>query len=334
MNHDPLDPLDPLDPMTPDDGLLAVSAILDGIASADDRARVESDPALTELLVRLGDQRTTLAAVAVPEAARERALAAALAAFDELDTSATAPTAAATAATAAPSAANVVRFERRRRTYRVLSGVAAAVAVLFVGAVAIGGLGGRDDDSTASMADAVSGDEEPTAELGAAAEAERTGAPAADAPMAVESDGASADAGSSETADADPFASTDPSASSTMEADTAMVEPSAAPAATDAPTGDDSAGGTGSSDGVAEIDEAAGVVVTISTPQELLAYASSQPPYLALPGLPLPCVADGNEAFGEVTYQGEQVVVVRDPSGVVSALDLRRACAVVVTVGP
>eukprot|EP01041_Mallomonas_annulata_P026936 gene26936-48394_t len=41
---------DPLDPQTPDEDLLAVSALLDGTATADDEARVDADPALRELL--------------------------------------------------------------------------------------------------------------------------------------------------------------------------------------------------------------------------------------------------------------------------------------------
>lgn len=65
----------------PDDEL--VSAVLDGEATAVERARVEADPAARTRLAELAAVRDRVAApVAVPPAAREQAVAAALAAFD------------------------------------------------------------------------------------------------------------------------------------------------------------------------------------------------------------------------------------------------------------
>jgi hypothetical protein len=80
---------------------------------------------------------------------------------------------------------------------------------------------------------------------------------------------------------------------------------------------------------------AAGVTVTITNPRALLDYANGAQAILPLPGLALPCVAEGLEAVGEVTYRGTQVVVVRDPAtGTVTALDLQDECAVVATITP
>src|SRR5690242_15956422 len=65
----------------PDDEL--VSAVLDGEATADERALVEADPASRQRLSELRAARDLVAApIAVPAAARESAIAAALAEFD------------------------------------------------------------------------------------------------------------------------------------------------------------------------------------------------------------------------------------------------------------
>src|SRR5688572_8576296 len=69
--------------LPPDDELVA--AVLDGEATADERARVEADPALRARLAQFAEVRRRVAApVTVPPDARERAMAAALAEADRL----------------------------------------------------------------------------------------------------------------------------------------------------------------------------------------------------------------------------------------------------------
>ena len=131
-----------------DDQLELVNAYLDGEATPDERALVESDAELLAEVARLRTVRNALSDVAPPSAsARESAIAAALAVFDELPAAAAAPAAPAPRSDAtAPT--NIVPFERRRRMRRIQGLSAAAVAVLIVaGGIAISQ---RDDgDSTA-----------------------------------------------------------------------------------------------------------------------------------------------------------------------------------------
>lgn len=90
----------------------------------------------------------------------------------------------------------------------------------------------------------------------------------------------------------------------------------------------------------------ADAVLVISTPAELLAYASTErdvPPGVAdttsdstpeVARLDLPCVTDGTVALGEVVYVDTPAVVVRDTAtGAVRALDTT-SCAVLVEVEP
>ena len=116
---------------TPSDELVAVSAILDGTATADERALVEASPELGGLVDELRTHRQAIVEVEVPDAVRESAIAAALAAFDELHV------AAAPLAAAAVAPANVVSLDRRRRMYRRVTGAAAAVIVVVVGVAAL-----------------------------------------------------------------------------------------------------------------------------------------------------------------------------------------------------
>lgn len=320
MNHDPLDP------QLPDEDLLAVSALLDGTATADDVARVDADPALRELLDVWRDQRTALADVAVPAQAREAALAAAMAAFDLLQAEhqtehqtegAAADAVDGIAAAPTPAPGNVIRFERRRRTYRLLTGVAAAVGVLFVGALVVGGLGsmgGSDEESTAIAPEAAAKSPLPDA----ARVADDPATPMMESAEAAPMGGAdpTGEAGDAAFSTASPAATESAAASEVTEA----------PAATEAPAPENSAD---------SISGAADLVVAITTPQALLDYANTQQPILPLPGLALPCVAEGDEAVGEVTYQGTPAVVVRDPqTGEVRALDLDAGCAVLATATP
>lgn len=317
---------DPLDPLTPDDDLLAVSALLDGTATPEDEARVAADDALGELLATLRDQRGALADVAVGFRGREDALAAALTAFDELHARDLAATTGDDVDAqpfpengpergperAAPLT-NVIRFERRRTSYRLLTGVAAAVGILFVGALVAGGLGsmGGDDEESSSVAT------EAAAKTAAPAEAFADDDPAT--PMVESAEAMSADVAAGSTA-------FDSRSSTAMETEGAS-EATEAPAATQAPAATE--------DSIDSIDGGAEVQVTINTPQQLLDYANTQQAVLPLPGLGLPCVTEGFQAIGQVTYQGTPSVVVRDPStGSVSVLDLTGTCAVVVTVDP
>jgi|CXWL01.1.fsa_nt_gi hypothetical protein len=139
------DDLHPSD--TPSDELLAVNALIDGTATAADQAVVDASPELQHLLHELQINRAALRQVEVPSDARERAVAAALAAFAApLDPAGNDPLAAAAASSATST---VVQFERRRRQHRLL-GAAAAVAVLLVGAAAFANLGGSDDQATSA----------------------------------------------------------------------------------------------------------------------------------------------------------------------------------------
>ena len=91
-----------------------------------------------------------------------------------------------------------MRFERRQRSYRLLTGVAAAVGVLFVGTLALGGLGlmgGSDEESTAiapeaaaktSLPDAARVTDDPATPMMESAEA---------APIGADTAGGAGDAG-------------------------------------------------------------------------------------------------------------------------------------------
>ncbi|MEK7424691.1 MAG: hypothetical protein AAB131_12745 [Actinomycetota bacterium] len=203
------DDLHPSD--TPSDELLAVNALIDGTATAADQAVVDASPELQHLLHELQINRAALRQVEVPSDARERAVAAALAAFAApLDPAGNDPLAAAAASSATST---VVQFERRRRQHRLL-GAAAAVAVLLVGAAAFANLGGSDDQATSAgtasapkiegatdssegqvaatrMADPALSDPAAAVEMEAPA---ATGAPAAsETPATIDSIGAPAD---------------------------------------------------------------------------------------------------------------------------------------------
>lgn len=313
---------DPLDPLTPDEDFLAVSALLDGTATADARARVDADPALQDLLIVLRTQRAELADVPADEGIREQAIARALAAFDDLQSStaeddrssadASVPVAVqiASAPHLAPSPTNVVRLERRRSSYRILTGAAAAVGVLFIGVLAIGALGstgGRDE--SASLAS------DPAAAKAAPGDIDDPATPmleTAQAETAVASDSGTQGA----------FGTTSPAATESADASQAAEEP----AITEAPA----SGGS-----IAVIGGPANLSIAITTAQQLLDYANTQQPILPLPGLAFPCVADGMQAIGEATYQGVQVIVVRDPvTGAVQAFDYQDGCSLVAAATP
>lgn len=123
-----------------DDQLELASAYLDGEATTDERAVVESDPQLLAEVDRLRAVRAALGDVEPPlSPAREAAVAAALAVFDERPAS-TMPS------TPGPSApTNVIPIEHRRRLRRWQGLSAAAAAIVIVGGgIAITRRGGDD----------------------------------------------------------------------------------------------------------------------------------------------------------------------------------------------
>jgi hypothetical protein len=109
------------------------SAYLDGAVTSDERARVESDPELMELVAVLRAVSVRVGDVEPPASdARERAIGAAL----DVD-----------------RPAGVVRLVPRSRMSRVLSYAAVVLAVGVVGSVAVVGLRGSGNDDLATSSD-------------------------------------------------------------------------------------------------------------------------------------------------------------------------------------
>jgi hypothetical protein len=126
-----------------DDLFLLASAYLDGELSADERAHVESEPELLELVDRLRAVASDIAAVDPPATARrDAAVHAALAAFDEM-AAAEAP-----ARTDAPDRSVVPMPVPRPVAARWLSVAAAVLVIGVLGTVAISALSGRTSDDT------------------------------------------------------------------------------------------------------------------------------------------------------------------------------------------
>jgi hypothetical protein len=118
------------------DAVELASAYLDGEATADERARVEEDPALLAEVERLRRVREAVATTSpAPPAQRDAAITAALSAFDELRAR-------------DPSAPTIVPISSRRHA-RWMQGVTAvaAAALLVVGGFVIANRG--DDDGSA-----------------------------------------------------------------------------------------------------------------------------------------------------------------------------------------
>jgi len=129
---------------TPDAEL--ASATLDDEVTAAERARVDASPELTAEVRAYAELRTRLAAVEIPAIARDSAVAAALAAFDEFAQSG----AQAGESTSEAGGAVVALAGRRPRRVHWLGAAAAAVAVVAIGLVAINS--GRSDDGRTSSA--------------------------------------------------------------------------------------------------------------------------------------------------------------------------------------
>jgi hypothetical protein len=193
-----------------------VNAYLDGEVSADERVRVEADPALMAEVEQLRRLRTALADVAPPpEATRERAIAAALAHFDE---QADAPT--------APSASSKVVPLAGRRATRWMKAVsaAAAAAVLVVGGFLIASRPGDDDADDAAQVRATDAAGAATEEEPAAAPAIAESATTTSPPATTTSRLAAADtAVEAEMADAPMIAAAEPTGSTETAADTRQV---------------------------------------------------------------------------------------------------------------
>lgn len=120
------------------------SSHLDGDNSPEERAHVAATPELQSLVASFEVVRARLADVPpAPAAARESALAAALAAFDELQADGA-------DSIAARPAAPVVSLESRRRWPQRVMGIAAAVAAVGVIGVGVTQMGGSDEDSSSA----------------------------------------------------------------------------------------------------------------------------------------------------------------------------------------
>lgn len=172
-----------LDPnVTPDDEPNPqhelASAYLDGEASADERARVESSAVLRSMVDSFARIRDELAdAPPAPTAARDAAFAAAFAAFDARTGSETTAATVAPAAAAAPAVAPVIPLSPRRRWAGPLLSAAAAVLLVGVVGVALINRGGSDSKSS-SATDA-------PADLEMSAAADTQSAPQAAAPAST-----------------------------------------------------------------------------------------------------------------------------------------------------
>lgn len=127
------------------------SAALDNEVTSAERANIAGSLVLSAEMGVYGEIRARLADVDVPSAARENALAAALAAFDEMQVDGDAESG---AFRAAPAGVASLRG-RRQRSDQWLKGLAAAavVAAVAVGAIAVLGRGrGTDSGSKSSAA--------------------------------------------------------------------------------------------------------------------------------------------------------------------------------------
>jgi hypothetical protein len=241
--------------------------------------------------------RASLRDVAVPADARDSAIAAALAEFDALHAL---PTAAAATAPASAAGELVSLDARRQRRYRWLTGAAAAVVVLAVGGIVAGTIGRSSDDSTNVAIEPASA---PAADAADAADAGQVEA----APKNAAETGVM-------TATAETLA---PGGGDTI----AVTESTAAAESTTPPT-------IGSIDGAASPDNAP----SVESPDQLAAFAAD-PPATSRMAPSTACLPPGVDVLGEVVYRQQQAIVVRTPTGQISAID-RLSCAVLVTVDP
>lgn len=249
--------------------------------------------------------RASLRDVAVPADARDGAIAAALAEFDALQATPAAAAAVAgqAAAPVSSTADQVVSLaDRRQRRYRWLTSAAAAIVVLAGVGIVAGNIGRSSDDSTNVAV-------EPASATAAAA------AESADAGQLESAPKAAAEPGVM-TATAETLA---PGGVDTL----AATESTAAAAAesTTPPT-------IGSIDGAAS----PGNTTPVDSPDQLVEYAATVPA-TSRQAPTNACLPPEVEVLGEVVYRQQQAIVVRAPTGQISAID-RLTCAVLVTVDP
>lgn len=237
--------------------------------------------------------RASLREVAVPADARERAVAAALAEFDALQA-----VPAAAAAAAAPTGDVVSLVDRRQRRYRWLTSAAAAIVVLAVGGLVASNVGRSTDDGTDVAV-------EPAAATTADAAAQPETAAKADPDTGVLM------------ATAETMAPAAGNQAAATESTAAAAE-STAPLPT-----------IGSIDGAAEY----GNAPSVESPEQLAAFAASVPTTARQTTPVSACLPPGVEVLGPVVYRQQQALVVRTPTGQLSAID-RLSCAVLVTVDP
>lgn len=193
-----------LPPEFPEEQLLAASAVADGTATDADRAVVDADPDLAELVRRMRTVTDELRTVDPPSVAwQDRSLAAALEAAEAL-APATAPNATTRRHGTSSPVTTIPPTERRRTRWatswsRPVFAAAAALALVAVaGAVVIPGLGGGNDDQ---IADAPSTFD---AELERSTTDDDEASDGASAMIAAESGEDVTDADDDVTADADP----------------------------------------------------------------------------------------------------------------------------------
>jgi hypothetical protein len=239
--------------------------------------------------------RAAMRDVAVPAEAREFAISAALAAFDELHGEVPVAAAAA-AAVAADRPADVVSLQTRMgsRWTRWVGSAAAAVAVLAVGGVVINGMGGSSNDQvsiepTAAVESAFATDTAKMAEVTAENATEMAPVPGTAAPL--EGPNTSPTIGSIE---------------SGAEADTTIPQVVVAMAPTE----------------------------EVASTDELTEYATrtaAAPPMANLPDST--CSLTGSEIIGVVTFQGVTAIVVRNADSSYSAIGAD-TCTVLATVTP
>jgi hypothetical protein len=290
---------------TPSDELLAVSASIDGVATADERAIVEASPELSALADELRANARSVAQVDVPPTARESAMTAALAAFDHLND-------AVPAAAATPT--NVVSIGRRRTWYRAITGAAAALLLVVGGVAAIRASDGSDSDDASTAIDV-----SPSAKTADTATA-------AGAAAGTMSDQASA-ADAAESAEA-PAETEMPTQLPMSASDTAAPGDSTAPDRTDSGPASTVPPTIGVIPGPAEADSDP----AIDDEQQLATYVASA--RVDSSSRTAACVPDGGESLGDVSYQGTLALVARDPDSgevMVFAVDDCRLLATIST---
>jgi hypothetical protein len=294
----------------PDLELEAASAAVDGLAAPDEHALVDSSPSLQADVERFTALRGRIADVTVPAAARESAIAAALAAFDAL------PAERAGTSTPAPGANVVSLASRRRGQYRLLLGAAAAVAVLGIGAVALNSGGTDNDESSAATIGATSlAESAPAGSAGGAGETER-----AEEPPVAEKTADTAAAQDDADAEAGDAASAEPAAAPTDDTSFVILAPAEVTPAIESPEELLAY----ASDTGAVADDASPVETEAATeaPAATESPAETQAADTSTPAAPAPTVVTGLDpltactgadsvSVGTVIYQGSLAYVVR-----------------------